>query len=162
LRLILFLLICLPLIEIAVLIMVGSNIGVLATIGLVIFTGFLGSYLLRSQGTTAFSKLRREMESGRAPDKQMADAAMIMVAGVMLIIPGFVSDLIGIALFLPLVRTWIIHSLAGNVTVVHPTSRGRETVVDLSADEYHRTDDNKGSHSADNNTTPWKFPSDKQ
>ncbi len=159
--LILLALLCLPLIEIAVLITVGSKIGVLATIGLVIFTGFLGSYLLRSQGLSAFSKLRREMEAGRAPDKQLADAAMIVVAGIMLIIPGFVSDLIGIALFVPFVRNWIVKSLAGRVTVVRPAGRYRETVVDLDADEYHQVDENaaKGPR---NGTSPWRLPTDKQ
>ena len=141
--------------------MVGSKIGVLATIGLVIMTGFLGSYLLRSQGISAFSKLRREMESGRAPDKQLAHAAMIVVAGVMLIIPGFVSDLIGIALFVPFVRSWIVRNLASRVTVVRPSSGHRETVVDLDTDEYHRMNDERGGASS-NQTSPWKRPSDTQ
>ncbi len=157
-RLILLALLCLPLIEIAVLIMVGSKIGVLATIALVIFTGFLGSYLLRSQGLSAISKLRREMESGQAPDKQLANTAMIVVAGVMLIIPGFVSDLIGIALFIPFVRSRIIQLLARRVTIVRPGARTREKVVDLEAGEYHRTD---GDDSTANETSPWRIPSDK-
>ncbi|MGL4488500.1 MAG: FxsA family protein, partial [Rhizobiaceae bacterium] len=155
-RLILILLICLPLLEIAVLIMVGSNIGILATIGLVIFTGFLGSYLLRSQGITAFSKLRREMEGGRAPDKQMADAAMIVVAGIMLIIPGFVSDLVGIALFVPFVRSWVVKALASRVTIIRPTSGYRDNVVDLDADEFHRTDSEQGGRS-NTSSSPWRL-----
>jgi UPF0716 protein FxsA len=160
LRFILLLLICLPLLEIAVLIMVGSNIGVLATIALVIFTGFLGSYLLRAQGLSAFSKLRREIDSGRAPDKQLADAAMIMVAGVMLIIPGFISDLIGIALFIPYVRSLIVKSLAGRVTVVRPANRRDQTVVDLEADEYHHVGGDEGKGPNDQ-SSPWRLPPDK-
>ncbi len=154
-------LLCLPLIEIAVLISVGSSIGVLPTIALVILTGFLGSFLLPAQGFTAFSKLRREMESGRAPDAQLADAAMIVLAGVMLIIPGFVSDLVGIALFIPFIRRLIVKTLAGRVQVVRPNARYRDNVVDLDADEYHRTD--PATRQGDDTTqTPWRLPSDKQ
>jgi UPF0716 protein FxsA len=161
LRFVLIGLLCLPLIEIAVLIMVGSSIGVLSTIALVIFTGFMGSFLLRAQGFAAFSNLRRALESGQAPDAQIADAALIMVAGVMLIIPGFVSDLVGIALFIPFVRRWIVKSLAGNIQVVRPSARHRDTVIDLDADEYHRTDaSNRDASETD--TSPWRLPPDKQ
>ncbi len=160
-RVFLLLLLCLPLIEIAVLIMIGSKIGVFATIALVILTGLAGSYLLRSQGFSALTKLRREMESGHAPDKQVAHAAIIVLAGILLILPGFVSDLIGIALFIPFIRNWVVESLASRVTVVRPNSRSRETVVDLDVDEYHRMDDDdaKGGGNA---SSPWRLPSDKQ
>lgn len=139
LRLILLILICLPLLEIAILVMVGSNIGVIATIGLVIFTGFLGSYLLRAQGLSAFVKLRQEMMSGRVPDKHLADTAMIVLAGIMLIIPGFISDVIGILLFIPFVRRWLLKSFAGRVNIVRTKSGIQETIIELDESEFHRT-----------------------
>ena len=104
--LVLLALLALPLIEIAVLIMVGSSIGVFPTIALIILTGILGTILLKIQGFSVLSRIRTEMERGEAPDKSLADAAMIAIAGLFLILPGFVSDVIGLALFLPPVRAF--------------------------------------------------------
>lgn len=154
LRLILLILICLPLLEIAILVMVGSNIGVIATIGLVIFTGFLGSYLLRAQGLSAFTKLRQEVMSGRVPDKHLADTAMIVLAGIMLIIPGFISDVIGILLFIPFVRRWLLKSFAGRVNIVRTKSGIQETTIELDESEFHRTSEG----SDDQNNSPSQHP----
>ena len=144
----------LPLIEIAVLILVGSNIGVFPTIGLIILTGFLGMLLLRVQGLAALSRIRGEMDRGQAPDKSMADAAMIALAGLFLIIPGFVSDLIGILLFLPPVRALIRKAIGRRVTVVRSGHSRQAGVYDLDPEDYHRTDEKPGASS------PWQLPPD--
>lgn len=149
-------LLSLPLIEIAVLVAVGSKIGVLATIGLVILTGMLGTFLLKMEGASAFTKLQTELKSGRAPEKELANAAMIVLAGIFLIIPGFVSDVIGLLLFLPPVRAFVISSLAGRVTVVRPQNYRRDDgVVDLDDTEYRHTDN------SDSPNSPWKLPDDR-
>ena len=140
------LILLLPLIEIAVLILVGSSIGVLATIGLIVLTGFLGMALLRVQGLAALAKIRAEMERGQAPDKSLADAAMIALAGVFLIIPGFVSDVIGILLFLPPVRALIRSAIGRRVTVVRSGMRRPADVVDLDPADYRRSDSEADSH----------------
>ena len=148
--LILIILVSLPLLEIAVLVAVGSKIGVFATIGFVILTGALGTFLLKLEGASAFSRLQTQLKSGRPPEKELANAAMIMLAGVFLIIPGFVSDVIGLLLFLPPVRAFVIHSLAGRVTVVRPQEYRREDgVVDLDESEFRRTD------GGDSSQSPW-------
>ncbi len=146
----------LPLIEIAVLIFVGSNIGVFPTIGLIILTGFLGMLLLRIQGFAVISRIRTEMDSGQIPDKSMADAAMIALAGVFLIIPGFVSDIIGILLFMPPVRALIRTAIGKRVTIVRSNSGAQPGVVDLDPADYHRTDSNPDASS------PWRLPTDKR
>ena len=146
----------LPLIEIAVLIFVGSNIGVFPTIGLIILTGFLGMLLLRIQGFAVISRIRTEMDSGQIPDKSMADAAMIALAGVFLIIPGFVSDIIGILLFLPPVRALIRTAIGKRVTIVRSNSGAQPGVVDLDPADYHRTDSNPDAPS------PWRLPPDRR
>ena len=154
--LILLVLVSLPLLEIAVLVAVGSKIGVLATIGLVILTGMIGTYLLKMEGASAFSKLQTELKSGRPPEKELANAAMIVLAGIFLIIPGFVSDVIGLLLFLPPVRAFVISSLAGRVTVIRPqTHRRDDGVIDLDESEFRRTDKDEGAKS------PWKLPNDR-
>lgn len=149
---ILLALLSLPLIEIAVLILVGSHIGVLATIGLIIATGFLGMLLLRIQGFAVLSRIRSEMDRGHLPDKSLADAAMIALAGLFLIIPGFVSDIIGLLLFLPPVRSLIRAAIGRRVTIVRQSRPGRPDVVDLDPEDYRRTDGDPGGPS------PWRLP----
>lgn len=146
----------LPLIEIAVLIMVGSSIGVFATIGLIILTGILGLVLLRVQGFSVLTRIRSEMERGQIPDKSLADAAMIAIAGVFLMIPGFISDVIGILLFLPPVRA-LIRSMIGNrMTVVRhgkwQNPSQNPDIVDLDPADYHRND------APGAGDTPWRLP----
>lgn len=98
------LLLALPLLEIAGFVLVGSEIGVLSTIGLVLLSAVLGSILLRVQGFGVMTRIRTEMEAGRDPSKELANGAMIVLAGILLVIPGFISDIVGILLFLPPVR----------------------------------------------------------
>ncbi len=94
----------LPIIEIAVFILVGSKIGVLWTIALVILSAMAGSLLLRIQGFGALNRIRAELDAGRDPGRELAHGAMIMLAAVLLLIPGFVTDVIGLLLFIPPVR----------------------------------------------------------
>jgi UPF0716 protein FxsA len=153
---ILLALLSLPLIEITVLILVGSSIGVFPTIGLIILTGLLGIVLLRVQGFAVLSRIRHDMDRGLVPDKSLADAAMIALAGVLLMIPGFVSDIIGILLFLPPVRVLIRRAIGRRVTIVRTGARARADVVDLDPEDYHRTDADRDG------TSPWRLPSDKR
>jgi UPF0716 protein FxsA len=148
-----------PLLEIAVLIMVGSSIGILATLMLIIGTGVLGAMLLRFQGFQLVSRMRSEMNAGRMPEKELADGAMIALGGVFLMIPGFVSDVIGILLFIPPFRAWLRGYLGRNVKVVRTGgARRSDGVVDLDADEYHHNEGPRGQ----NGSSPWQLPQDKK
>ena len=164
LRFLLFPILLLPLIEIAVLILVGSSIGVLATIGLIILAGLLGIAMLRIQGFAVLAKMRSEMELGQAPDKSMADAAMIAMAGVLLIIPGFISDIVGILLFLPPVRALIRGFIGRRVTIVRSAKKVRPDVVDLDPADFRRTDVGADSRSTSpsSSPSPWRLPDDKR
>ena len=82
-------LIALPLLEIATFVAVGSQIGVLATVGLVILTTVLGGALLRIQGFGVLGRIREEVEAGRTPGRELAHGVMIVLAGVLLLLPGF-------------------------------------------------------------------------
>ena len=94
----------LPLIEIAGFVVVGRQIGVLPTLGLVVATGILGAILLRIQGFGVMTRIRKETQAGRDPSREVAHGVMVLLAGVLLLIPGFVTDIIGLLLFLPPVR----------------------------------------------------------
>ena len=94
--LLLFLLV--PLVEIYVLIKVGSVLGAGYTIILVIFTAIVGAYLARSEGAQAMLRVRANMDQGIMPGNDILDALLILVAGLVLLTPGFVTDIFGLLL----------------------------------------------------------------
>ena len=102
-----FLLLIIPALEIGVFIAVGGQIGVLATLGMILLTAIIGSILLRWQGFQVLTKFQAESASGKVPGKELLHGAMILVAGVLLLTPGFVTDTLGFLLFVPGVRNVI-------------------------------------------------------
>jgi UPF0716 protein FxsA len=138
-------LIALPIIEIAIFIKVGQLIGLLPTLALIIGAALLGGLLLRQQGLSVLTRLRDNINTGRMPGRAIADAMMIGVAALLLVLPGFLSDLVALALLLPPVRSWIYAALASRVTVVDttttyrrhgPSSGSIEGSIDLDEDDY--------------------------
>lgn len=117
-RLLLLAIVALPLIEIAVMIKVGQAIGLLPTLGLLVGAAILGVVLLRQQGFSVLIEMRRRVEEGRVPARAVADAMMIGFAAVLLVLPGFLTDIAGIALLLPPLRTLIYGALARRFVVV--------------------------------------------
>jgi len=93
-----------PIIEIAVLIEVGGWLGLWPTLGLVVLSALVGSIELRAQGTATLARLRAELDRGELPAQTLFDGACLLVAGALLLTPGFVTDIAGLALFLPPVR----------------------------------------------------------
>ncbi|MGH6949210.1 MAG: FxsA family protein [Kiloniellales bacterium] len=100
-------LILVPLLEIAVFIQVGGWIGLWPTLGLVVLAAVFGIWFLRSQGTAAFARARIEMDQGRLPARELFDGLCILVAAVLLLIPGFVTDVVGLLLLMPPFRAWL-------------------------------------------------------
>lgn len=93
-----------PLIEIWVLIQVGQVIGPWWTILLLILDSLLGTWLIRREGGRAWRALRQALESGRMPARELADGALILIGGTLMLTPGFVTDALGILLILPFTR----------------------------------------------------------
>lgn len=93
-----------PLLEIYVIIQVGQVIGPWWTIGLLVLAGFVGSWLVRHEGRRAWTALRDALGSGRMPARELADGGLILIGGTLMLTPGFVSDLVGLALILPVTR----------------------------------------------------------
>jgi len=93
-----------PLVELAVIIQVGQAIGVLETIVLLIAVSVLGGWLVKREGMGVVRRISTAVNGGRVPGRELADGALIILAGALLITPGFVSDVLGIALLLPPVR----------------------------------------------------------
>ncbi|MBX6385314.1 MAG: FxsA family protein [Microbispora sp.] len=93
-----------PVLEIWFLIQVGSVIGGWETVALLIADSILGSWLLRREGRRAWAALRMAIESGRMPDRELADGALIVAGGALLLTPGFLSDVFGFFMILPVTR----------------------------------------------------------
>ena len=97
--------------ELALLLKVGRQIGVLNTVSVVVFTGILGVYLARSQGLMIMKKISLEINSYRMPADSLMEGALILSGGILLLTPGFVTDTIGFIMLIPfsrrLIRKWI-------------------------------------------------------
>ena len=94
----------LPLVEIAVFIQVGEWIGVWPTIGLTVLSTVVGSTLLRHQGLATIARANQMAERGEPPVDEILDGLCILLAAALLIVPGFVTDALGLLLFIPWVR----------------------------------------------------------
>ena len=94
----------LPVVEIYVLIQIGQVIGAWWTVLLLIADGFLGSWLMKREGSRAWAALQAALSEGRMPARQLADGALILIGGTLLITPGFVTDVAGLFCVLPLTR----------------------------------------------------------
>ena len=90
-------------VEISVIIQVGQWIGFLNTVGLLLLVSLLGAWLVKRQGLGVMARIREQRSAGRIPTEAF-DGALILVAGVLLVIPGFVTDALGLLLLLPPVR----------------------------------------------------------
>jgi UPF0716 protein FxsA len=96
-----------PVIEIYLLIKVGSLIGGIPTVAILISISLLGAYLVRSQGFRIFSQVREELARGRLPAAQLLDGALILIGGMLLMTPGFFTDFVGIFFLVPVTRRLI-------------------------------------------------------
>lgn len=140
-------LLLLPLLEIAGFVIVGREVGALATVGLVILSSVAGSLLLRHQGFGVMARVRAEMDAGRDPSRQLAHGAMIVLAAVLLIIPGFITDIFAILLLLPPVRDLAWRFLKSRIVLATGftgggfRARGRDKVIDLDDSDFSRDDD---------------------
>lgn len=94
----------LPLLEIVVLVAVGRSIGVWWTLGLLIVMAVAGAWLSRRETGRTFRALQRAVESGRMPTDEATDAILVTAGGLLLLLPGFLSDIVGLLLILPFTR----------------------------------------------------------
>jgi UPF0716 protein FxsA len=106
-----------PLIEIGLFIQVGGLIGLWPTLGIVVLTAVLGTWLVRSQGLQAMGRLQRSFSELENPTEPLAHGAMILLAGALLLTPGFFTDAVGFALLAPPVRMAVLRYLMSRVTV---------------------------------------------
>ena len=107
----------LPIVEIALLINVGDHIGGWNTVGLVILTAFVGAYFVRQEGLSTLMQAQRKLQTGGVPGQEMAEGLLLVIAGVLLVTPGFITDGIGFLFSLPFTRPAIARYLMRHLSV---------------------------------------------
>jgi len=103
----LILFIIIPVTELYILIEVGKRIGSLTTIGIIIFTGILGAYLVKNQGFMILKKIQNDLNDGIMPGDSLIQGAIILAGGILLLTPGFVTDTVGFIFLIPVSRNVI-------------------------------------------------------
>jgi UPF0716 protein FxsA len=96
-----------PIVELAVIIQVGQAIGVVQTLLLMVVVSVAGAWLVKREGIGVWRRAQRQLDAGVMPGRELVDGVLIMVAGALLLLPGFVSDCLGILLLLPPVRALV-------------------------------------------------------
>ncbi|KAA1429509.1 FxsA family protein [Nocardioides antri] len=104
-----------PLVEIYLVIQVGQTIGPWWTIGLLILDSLVGAWLVKREGRRAWTALRTALASYRPPARELADGALILIGGTLLLTPGFATDVVGFLLILPFTRPIFRRALSAYV-----------------------------------------------
>jgi len=102
----LLLFICVPLIEVLILIKLGSLFGFWPTIFIVIGTGILGAYLAKLYGLTVWYKIQQDLQAGKMPTDKLVDGLLILIGGIVLLTPGLLTDIFGLLLLFPYTRNF--------------------------------------------------------
>jgi UPF0716 protein FxsA len=127
------------LVELYVLVQVASAIGVLNALGLLLAISIIGGWIVKRQGVAMFQRAQLQITAGRMPTKEMADGVLLLLAGLLLLVPGFVTSAFGVLLLLPpvraVVRGVLVRRWTGKVTVIRSTYRGP---IDTTATERPR------------------------
>jgi len=119
-----------PVVEIYLLIQIGTIFGALTSIALVIVTGFLGAYLARIQGLQTLFRIQKSLREGQMPSGELLDALLIGIAGLVLLTPGFLTDAFGFLLLIPNTRTAIKQWLHRQIEVRYTSTRPDETIIE--------------------------------
>jgi UPF0716 protein FxsA len=124
----------LPLLEVAVFIQVGGAIGVWPTIAATIATALAGSLLLRAQGLAALTRARVQMDQGQLPAREMFEGLCLVLAGALLLVPGFVTDALGLLLFFPPFRELLRRLIARHIAAKAARGEARVFVEGVEID----------------------------
>lgn len=116
-RFLFLLFIVMPVVEMWLLIEVGSEIGALYTIGLVLLTAIIGVRLLRQQGFNTLWRGQRKLEEGQLPAQEIGEGIVLAISGALLLTPGFITDAIGFAGLFPPLRSLFISQLLRNMVI---------------------------------------------
>ncbi len=138
------------LLEIYVLVSVGESIGGFSTVVLVVITALIGSILLKQQGWSTMAKAQKAMENDQTPAFEMMEGVVILISGVLLLTPGFITDIIGLLGLMPFSRAYFIDKVfEKNAQQIF--SRSNTVFIHKTQDSQHPKQDKK------NNTIEGEF-----
>lgn len=123
----LILFIAVPVIEIALFIQVGGVLGGWATIALILLTAVVGASLVRNQGLKTLLSLQQRLKSGELPAGEILEGVLLLVAGALLLTPGFLTDFMGMVILFPPARVWIANKLITRLKIKASQSAGRKS-----------------------------------
>lgn len=134
----LLLLTIVPLVELVILLQLAHRFSWQATIALVIVTGVLGAWLARREGLKTFARIQADLAQGIPPAATLVDGALILVAGIVLVTPGILTDLCGFALLIPPMRRWVrrhlIETFKKRIVIIHNQPTGpNDSFIDVQA-----------------------------
>ena len=132
-RIFLILFITIPLVEIAILIKIGKIIGAGYTIALVIGTAFLGVSLLRIQGISTLAKVQANVNRGQLPATELIEGLILLISGVLLLTPGFFTDMLGFLMLVPMLRqrlaeTFFVNFMKNRINIRQTQTRNRNII----------------------------------
>jgi UPF0716 protein FxsA len=127
-----------PIAELAVIIQVGQQIGVVWTVAILVADSILGSLLMRSQGRAAWRRFNVTLQAGRPPAREVLDGILVIFGGALLLTPGFITDIFGIAFLLPptraVVRRLLVRRFADRMIAAATRGRPRPFPADVDGD----------------------------
>ena len=129
-RVLFLLFILIPIIEISVLMQVGAWFGLWPTIAIVIITAWLGAKYVKQQGLATLQSVQNKMAQGQMPSDEIVEGLLLLVAGVVLVTPGFVTDIVGLLILFPPIRKSIVKKVQQHIVV---------NGVAASVNEYHQS-----------------------
>ncbi len=134
-----------PLVELYFLIQVGSQIGAFSTIFLTVFTALLGGWMVRAQGFSTLGKVQQAMSHNEVPALEMMEGAVLLACGILLLLPGFITDAVGFLFLVPPLRRWLLTAGLKGAGIMRPVSSpetdNRERTPRIIEGEYRREDD---------------------
>ena len=134
-KLILLSFVLLPIIEIILFIEIGSIIGSFNTISIIILSAFLGIYLIKTHASSYLSEMQNKVIQGIRPDKEIMSGIITLLSGIFFLIPGFLTDFIGIILLITPIKSSLINKYGFSSS--RPNRQSRKSVIDVE----HREDD---------------------
>jgi UPF0716 protein FxsA len=137
-----------PLVELAVIVQVAGALGVLNTIGLLILVSLVGAWLAKREGVGVLNRIQAALDRGELPSKEVADGGLILLAGALMIAPGFISDCLALLLLFPPTR-----ALARAPLLAFVARRGRVMVNDRVGGRW------RGTYRSNGHTEVWDVES---
>jgi UPF0716 protein FxsA len=154
-----------PIAELAVILLIGQQIGPWWTIALLIADSIFGSWLARREGIGAWRRFRTALDGGRVPTREIADGALILLAAALMLTPGFLTDIVGILLLLPPTRAMVRRSMLAYVArraarraAARFGAGGRARVIDGRAEVHPPGRSATGSGTGSSTRATWGRP----